>query len=459
LSASPPRRDKRSRIFYGWYIIGVTALGGIFSGGTSQAFFGIFVTTIEDDTEWSRTSIAGVVTLATLVGGGVSAFIGVLADRYGPRKLMAIGAVLYVAGYTSMIAATQLWQLYLAYFTARMAALQTMSGVVPRTAAVNWFRRMRGRALGFQVTSQPLGGALMAAIAGVLLTSGVAWRDIFFGMGIAAAIVLLPPIVLVVRRQPEDMGLLADGDLREPDPSPSAAAAPATRRRRPHDAEVSWTLRQALATKAFWLVSIATLFNMMASGGISFNLAAYFDDLGFGRGYAAAAASVFLFSGAFSASVWGFLTERFEERTLVVIATIAAALLTLYGRFVFEPVGGLLFAAGYGATTRGEGALVMMLLAAYYGRRSFGAISGFASSFSFVGLGVGPVFFSRVFEVRGSYDDVYLLATAVLTVSAAMMYLASRPTLPAASGPGPAAETGFHAATNATTDETTGGGG
>ena len=211
MSASPPR-GKRPRVFYGWYIIALTGLAGAFAGGTSQAFFGLFVKPIEAEFGWNRTTIAGAITSATLLAGLTSALVGKLADKQGPRLLMTVGVALYGLAYLGMTLVTQLWHLYLAYIVARVAGLHLMSGVVPRTAAVNWFRRRRGRALGLQQMAMPLGGASLAFVAGVLISAGVEWRTVLAGFGIIAFLMLAIPIPLIMRRQPEDLGLLPDGD-------------------------------------------------------------------------------------------------------------------------------------------------------------------------------------------------------------------------------------------------------
>jgi sugar phosphate permease len=427
VSASP-QRGKRPRVFYGWYIIALTGLAGAFAGGTSQAFFGLFVKPIEAEFGWNRTTIAGAITSATLLAGLTSALVGKLADKQGPRLLMTVGVALYGLAYLGMTLITQVWHLYLAYIVSRVAALHLMSGVVPRTAAVNWFRRMRGRALGFQTTAMPLGGAALAALVGALMAAGLDWRTVLASFGAVAMVLLLVPILLFIRRRPEDMGLLPDGDLELSDEDPDDGAdGSAPGLRASAEPEISWTLQQALRTKAIWLIGFGILTQAVASGGVSFHMAAYFTDIGLGAGFAAAAASAFLLSGAMSATLWGFLTERYDERMLVVIATIVATILTLSASFITEPVGGLVFAGMYGATTRGESALVMMMLASYFGRDSFGSISGFGGGFSLVGLGSGPLLFSWLFDASGSYTSMFIVATALLAGAVVLLSLAGKP--------------------------------
>jgi MFS family permease len=423
LSLQPQRRLKRPRIFYGWYIVALTGASGVFAGGTSQAFLGLFVIPIQDETGWSRAAIAGAITLATFAGGGISPFVGRLADKSGPRVLMATGVLIYGLAYLSMTQVSQLWHFYIAYFVARTASLNLMGGVVGRTAAVNWFYRKRGRVMGLQNTAVPLGGALFAAIAGALLAVGMNWRDVFSIFGGAAIVVLLVPVAVFMRKQPEDLGLLPDGDEIPPATREETASKPAPAPR----TEQMWTVRQAMRTRAIWMIASGTLLQSLASGGVSFHLPSYYADAGLPPSVVAASASIFLFSGAFSATAWGLLTERFSERILVVTATAAAAVMTVFARFINDSVSAFVFAVMYGATTRGEGALVMMLLAAYYGRRSFGAISGLVTTFSLVGLGLGPFIFARMFDVRASYDLVFTTSTVILAVSAALFWLVRPP--------------------------------
>ena len=428
MSASTP--PKRPRIFYGWYIIGLSGVSGIFAGTTSQAFFGVFLKPIEDDTGWSRTSIAGAVTIATFVGGGIAFFIGRLADRYGPRVLMTIGVVTYALGYGGMLFVTQIWQLYIAFFLARMASLQFLAGVVPRTTAVNWFRRMRGRALGFQSMAMPLGGAVLASVAGALIANGMSWRTVLAIFGFTAVVLLAIPMPFIMRRQPEDLGLLPDGDTEVHSADDSTVQA------RLRGAEVSWTLKETLHTKTIWLIVWGSLLQTLASGGIAFHMSAHFQESGLSTQVAASGASAFLLGGALSSTLWGFLTERYDERFLVVTASAIAMFLAFYGSIVSTPISVIIFSALYGATTRGEGALVMMMLAAYYGRRSFGAISGFANTFTMMGLGIGPFLYAQIYDARGDYEIIFYTSGVLMAIATTLMFLAKRPAIKPSLGSG-----------------------
>jgi MFS family permease len=190
---------------------------------------------------------------------------------------------------------------------------------------------------------------------------------------------------------------------------------------------VSWTLKETLHTKTMWLIVWGSLLQTLASGGIAFHMSAHFQESGLSTQVAASGASAFLLGGALSSTLWGFLTERYDERALVVTASAIAMVLAFYGSVVADPISVIIFATLYGAMTRGEGALVMMMLAAYYGRRSFGAISGFANTFTMMGLGIGPLLYAEVYDARGSYEIIFYTSGALMGVATLLMWLAKRP--------------------------------
>ncbi|HWP30059.1 MAG TPA: hypothetical protein VNM50_11040, partial [Chloroflexota bacterium] len=89
------------------------------------------------------------------------------------------------------------------------------------------------------------------------------------------------------------------------------------------------------------------------------------------------------------------------------------------------------FAVLFGLTSRGESTLLNIILAQYYGRQFFGAISGFVSPFLMVGLGMGPLLGAIVFDVAHSYWAVFLAFGCVSVLAAGLLWLARRPALPA----------------------------
>ena len=416
-------RARTGGVFYGWYVIGVAMVGAFLVGGmTSQVFFSVILKPLTDETGWSRTEVSGAITLGTLSGGLVAPISGMLVDRYGPRYIAPLGAIVVVASLLLMSQMHSLVLFYVSYILARSFGSNMVGGVVSQSLAVNWFRRMRGRAFGLLSMAIPLGGSIGALIAQPLI-NGPGWRTIFIVFPILMLTLFVVPAAMVYRRRPEEMGLLPDGD--PPEAIEESTGKPL------RAAEFSWTVAEAVRTKALWLIVAGMFIGTLANGSVSFHLVAYYQDKGFSSTTAAAAISLFAFFGAVASIIWGFLVERFSERLLLTFAMVLSG----FCMWAMLPNVGapaaLTVAALYGLIARGEGTLVNMVLAQYYGRESYGRIAGVTSPFNMAALGLGPLCASLSYDLTGAYTIVYGTFGFTYMVSAVLLWMARRPPRPA----------------------------
>src|SRR5690606_2943462 len=111
-----------------------------------------------------------------------------------------------------------------------------------------------------------------------------------------------------------------------------------------------------------------------------------------------AAVTGFSIAGAFANTLWGFLAERYSERLLAAGTMLLGATLAAGFNFVGHPAVAIAFGVVLGIAVRGEGSLMMILIAQYFGRRSYGTISGLATQATFIGLGTGPVTMALIAE-------------------------------------------------------------
>ena len=419
-----PNPQPRPRIFYGWYILGVILLTGLFAGPTSQVFIGVLVRPISEDTGWSATAIAGAVTVGGMLSGVGAPFVGVLADRYSPRVLMTFGVVLMSASFFLIASAPAVWVLVLGYAIARGIAQNMIAGVVPRVVVVNWFRRMRGRAIGLVGTAHPIGTFVLGPAALLIISAGLGWRGVWVILGIAVIVFLVLPNALVIRRTPEEMGLLPDGD------DVTEAGGQAAREASAREAEESWTLREAIRTPSFALIILSIVLTNYGGGGLPFHMPQYYADQGLREAIGVAAVSMFAISGAFANTLWGFLAERISERLLGIFTMLMGMALALGFQFVSNPVAAVGYGVLLGIAARGEGSILMILVANYYGRRSYGAISGLVQTALLGGLALGPLIMSVIRESTGSYLSVFYSAAVTFTIAAALLALAVKPKRP-----------------------------
>lgn len=418
---------RRLPFFYGWLVVAVAMLASFLGSGLNNVNMGVVFKPMSEDLGWSRSLMAGAVAGGTMVGGLLTPFAGRLADQMGPRLLMPAGTAAMALLALSIAFVTEPWQFYATYIPGRAVAQTLVIGVVPMTAVANWFYLQRPRAIGLVTMSVPLGSSLLAVLYQLLINDS-GWRTPFLVLSGVLFFLVVAPTAFLLRRQPEDLGLLPDGAPTTP---AQRIQTPSGRRVADVSAEYSWTLGQAIRTPTMWLTTAALTLSTMASGGVAFNLVAYLTDMQMDANLAAGALGMYALAGAVGSAVWGFLAERMSLRVLSVGTLVCSAVTLVLLLVTQTPVVAYVFAALFGLTARGEAAMGPILIAHYFGRRSFGTISGFISPFNMAGLGIGPVLGAAAFDLTGSYQGIILTFIGSFALGALLIGLARTPDRPA----------------------------
>jgi MFS family permease len=412
--------------FYGWIIVAIAMVAGFISSGVSNVTMAVVLKPISEDLGWSRSVTAAAITLGSFGGGMLSPLFGPVADRFGPRVLLPLGGILVGLLSIGVSQSTVPWQFYATFIPARALTEFLLCGVVPYTAIANWFHAKRPRAMGLVAMSTPLGSAAMTLLYQFLVTD-YGWRSAFLVLGLAFLILVVVPAAIFLRRQPEDLGMYPDGVAPTVQPqTPIAFFPPAA-----VNAERSWTRAEAVQTSALWLLVASVFLASLGTGGIAFHTIAYFTDVKIAPAVAAGAVSVMALSGALGNGIWGTLAERFSPRSLSVTTTVLSAGSVALLMHVDAPVMAYLFGLLFGVSARGGTAiLTQIILAHYFGRRSFGAISGVLEPFHKGGLGAGALVAGVAFDWSGNYRAALLFFLASYLLSALLVFFARRPLLP-----------------------------
>lgn len=412
----------RTPFYYGWLILAMSAVGTYAATGSTQLVFGGVQNFIFEDMGWDRSTIAYAVTAGTWASGLITPFVGRLADRYGPRGLMPIAAFIAGLCFFAIAGMQAVWHFYAAYIVARTIASPMLVGVVPRTAAVNFFRRRRNLALGISAMARPFGGAINIQIFS-LIALAASWRTAFQVQGVISLLIVIP-LLLVMRRSPSDIGL-------QPDDA-SEASTPSRRRQgaggaqTASGAESDWRTGEAARTSAFWLIIIAESLVILMSGTINFQIVPYLRDVGVSPAVAAGALSISSLLGSLGNPFWGWLSDLFSPRRLALITlAISGAAVSL---FLIVPEGRLSIAVViiYGTIAGGLNILGHMMIAQYFGRSSFGSITGLMGPFQTGALGLGPTLGALLYRITGGYRVIYLFGV-LSYILAFVCIIAARP--------------------------------
>ena len=402
----------------------MAALGTYAATGVAQVVIGGIQNLIFDDLGWDRSTIAFAVTAGTWMSGLLAPLFGRLVDRQGPRRLMPPAALIAGVSFIALAGIRQVWHFYAAYIVARAIANPALVGVVPRTVAVNFFNRKRNLAIGLVSTFRPVSGAINIQIISIIAAAS-SWRVAYRLLGVFSILLALP-LFLIMRRRPEDIGLRPDGD-EAPPPTP-AAASTARRGGQPSSGDGSWSAGEALATSAFWLIVSAEMLTILTSGTVGFQIVPFLVDSGISQPVAVIALSLSSLLGALVNPGWGVLADRYQPRLLATFAT----LVTLVTAAFFIPTaggpGGFVVAIVWGIASGGLNVLGSMMLAQYFGRASYGTITGLTGPFQMAFLGLGPTFGALLYQATDGYSVIWFYALGAYALATLLIFSARRPT-------------------------------
>ena len=429
-TSDEPLNRARPRFFYGWTIVGTTVLVSFGQVAFFNPVAGVFQPTLNEAFGWSRAEIAGAVTLGSLAGALTAPFFGVAIDRYGARWVVAAPALVITVVLVLLAEVSELWQFYLLFAIGRGLAMAAI-GAATVVAISNWFVRRRPFAVALG-TLGIRGGTAVLPLLVVAVIAARGWPDGFRVLALVTLLVAVAPPLLFLRRRPEDMGLRPDGDPAPP--RPGERPAPSSR------GEEDWTLREALRTRAYWLVGLAFSLTVFGNGTVNFHQFQHLVDQGLGGTGAALIATVVSLAAGGGALLGGAIATRYRARWTMLgalpLQAGAVVLLTLTGSM---PVA-LLYAVWFGLFQGATVTMLHVIYADYFGRRQLGLIRGSFQPIALSFNAAGPLVVGLWFDRTGSYDGPFTLIAVLFLASAVAFGLAAypaRPRPPAPSGTGP----------------------
>jgi MFS family permease len=224
--------------------------------------------------------------------------------------------------------------------------------------------------------------------------------------------------LLLMRRRPEDMGLLPDGRSIGESEGALADRSDKLQARRNPGLEVTWSRGEALRTRAFWL--IVTTFGVAHVGvtGLNLHVFSYVSDLGHPAMVAALVMSIIAVMQFSTPMIWGVFAERANVARLIMAKFLIQAfgiLLALSDPGVVSLYAGFFL---YGIGMGGTSILAEMIWANYFGRISLGRIRGMGSLITSAFSAGGPPFFGLLFDATQSYSLSFSIFIAMLFASA-----------------------------------------
>ena len=416
MTAKPAQRPK---IFFGWWIASGGFVVQMLVGSLMFHSFGAYVVLLQREFDWSRTTFSLAFAFARAESGILGPFQGWLIDTYGPRKVMFVGMVLFGVGFMAFSFVNSIWTFYAAFlFLSIGASLASFLSLV--VSLVNWFRRRRALALSFLSLGFAVGGFTAPLLALIMEEAG--WRATAFGSGVLVLLVGLP-LSALVRHRPEPYGYLPDGERTPDGVLPEDWEA--------DDAEIELTVREALRTRAFWLLSFGQASALLVIGALMVHLQLFIEqDLGYALSLAALAITVQTVGQIFGQFIGAYLGDRLPKRPLIVAAMLGHASAIFILAFA-DTLPLIYFAVAVNGTAWGLRAPILSAMRAdYFGRKSFGTIMGFSSLIIMLGMIIGPLFAGQMYDSTGSYSTSFIVLGAVAALGSLLFVFATPPERP-----------------------------
>ena len=365
--------------------------------------FGLFTRSVTAEFDWSRTQFSTVLSVAALCNALVLPVAGYLVDRFGTRRIVAIGTTLGCASY----AALSLAHSYAA-FVALVSLAVTMGNLASYPAfmglAQRWFDRRLGLALAITSTGLAVGvGGFSYLIAKTIALHG--WRAAFVTAGLTALAIGLVNLLLLVR---DNDGAMPQAERREGTARTQARGL---------------SLSDAVRTREFWLYSAAFLLVIFAVVGCNFHLPALLSDRGATASQVASVVAIGSAGSLFGRLFTGTMLDRFPVlgvAGLFLLGQGVGFLLLLHGVRWALPAGFLL-----GAVQGAEIDVMGYVVARRFGRQAYSQIFGTCFAVTLVGAITGPIFMAVIFDRTGSYALGLKLLPALPLVAFGLLWLAT----------------------------------
>lgn len=422
--ARVPFNPARLPFYYGWVMMLGAAMAVVASipGQT----IGVSVFTDALITAWglTRTQLSTAYLVGTIASSFALPLAGTLLDRFGTRASVVfssagLGGSLLIVAFGDYVLA--LWPdgapYAVAFLMAAVAFLftrffgQGCLTLVSRVIVGHWFETRRGRATAMT-------GLIATIFFGLAprgleeLVQTVGWREAYIILAASIGLGVAFVGAIFFRDSPEQCGIPMEGGHR-----PKDGAAAHTPPAAPYD----FTRAQALRTPAFWVVSLSLGSQSLLVTAVTFHIASIGAEMGLSRLESFAIFIPMTLVAAAANILGGWQSDRAAPRQLVAIFLVAQIVGNIGVLNLGNPAGLPLVCLGYGVSGGLFHPLVTVIWPAFFGRAHLGAISGFNMAVLVFASAIGPVLFSGVHDLTGSYRAILIawcVVPAVLAVAA-----------------------------------------
>jgi MFS family permease len=379
-------------------IVGLSAVIVIISVGTRQSL-GLFLAPISADLGVGREVFSLAIAIQSLIFG--LPFVGILADRYGPRWVVVGGGLLYATSLALLAFISAPIGLYLGLGVLAGIAL-SCTGYVVILGAIAQVVPVEKRSTSFGIVTAAGSVGMLAVVPGVQWTlNQVGWQKTFIVMALFVASIALIALALPSRPGSEQSG--DDGSLG--------------------DEPMIDVLKKAGRHSGYLLLTAGFFVCGFHVAFIATHLPAFLADNGVASMIGAVALALIGFANIFGSYTFGALGDHYRKKYLLSFLYFGrSVVITLFILFPITNVTALIFSAGIGFLWLATVPLTSGTIAQIFGSRYLSTLYGIVFFSHQIGAFLGVWLGGRVSDNSGSYTHVWLAAIA-LGIVAGLLHL------------------------------------
>ncbi|MCM3757912.1 MFS transporter [Sporosarcina aquimarina] len=355
-------------------------------------------------------SISSIVTMIFLpIGGKILA-------KYNIRMVLVIAIILQAGSYVGFGFSNSVWGWYI--FAVPLAVGGVFTTVIVGPVLVNqWFKKKNGMALGLIGASGGLLGAIAQPIIGyTIATAEHTWRTGYIGLGLAVIIIVVPTVLLIIRKSPQSIGLLPYG---------AQEVTGVTDETKTDEVDKGVTLAIARKSSAFY--SLFFFFLLITSiASFSIHIPSYIQSIGYDAIFAGNAMAGYMIGVLLGALALGYLVDKIGSRNTVYVAMVLAAAAVIALLFAADSKIVVVLATSlYGFTVSNSvGTLAPALTTSLFGSREYAQIYSTAS----LGLAIAGIIalpaYGYIYDFTKSYTPALYIVLALLIINIVLVTLA-----------------------------------
>lgn len=400
-----------NRIYYGWWIVLAAFLNLFFVVGILFYGFPVFYPYFVESLGFTRAQVTQGFLLGFLFAGlpfGVMA--GALIDRIGARFVILAGVGLVGLPLLCMGGMSRFWQFEFLCIV-EVIGYVLAGPIANQVLIARWFRRRRGRAMGYAYLGLGLGGVAAPLLVNFLAES-LGWRRGLELLGTLILLVLFPLGIWVTRSSPEEFGVKLEEFGEAALPPEKSAVSIAT----------SAGVSQAVRSTAFWLILAGSTSAIGAIGAVIQHFILFLKDSGYSATTASKYSTILLAASLGGRVIVGYLADRFRK------AYLMAFFYFLIGVSVFllaNPHSSVVlwtFAIVFGFSMGADYMLIPLVTSECFGTGSLGKLLALIIMGYSIGQWAAPWFVGKIFDTRHSYELGWKIIAILGVVGAAAIY-------------------------------------